>query len=80
MGVQHSQFLIAEDVEQLLHQSIAGQGLVTDDAGEVTFSLQHFPPWSVQQRITQAVDSCRGSFEGHRHTLLSSAGDPVAGN
>lgn len=33
------QLLIIEDVEQLLHQSIAGQGLVADNAGEVTLAL-----------------------------------------
>lgn len=58
MGVHHSQLLIIKDAEQLLHQSIAGQGLVADNAGEVTLALQQFLPWSVQQRITQAIDSC----------------------
>lgn len=38
-SVGHSQLLIIEDVEQLLHQSIAGQGLVADNAGEVTLAL-----------------------------------------
>lgn len=49
MGDHHSQFLIIEDIEQLLHQSIAGQGLVVDDAGKMALALQQFLPWSVQQ-------------------------------
>lgn len=64
--VHHSQFVIIEDIEQLLHQSITGQGLVVDDAGELTLALQQFPPWRVQQRITQSVDSCWVEHEkGH---------------
>ncbi len=58
MAVYYSQLLIIEDAEQLLYQSIAGERLVVDNAGEVTLALQHFPPRCVQQRITQAVDSC----------------------
>lgn len=34
-----SQLLIIEDRQQLLHQPIAGQRPVIDDAGEVAFSL-----------------------------------------
>lgn len=47
--IYHSQFLIIEDVEQLLHQSISRQGLVTDDAGELALALHQFLPWCVQQ-------------------------------
>ncbi len=68
VGVHHSQFLIIEDAEQLLHQSIAGQGLVVDHACEVTLALQQFLPWRVQQWITQAIDSCWGEHEKYRHT------------
>lgn len=53
-----SQLLIIEDRQQLLHQPIAGQRPVIDDAGEVAFSLQQFPPRRVQQGVTQTVDSC----------------------
>lgn len=58
MCVLHAQCLVIENVEQLLHQSITGQGLVVHNAGEVTLALQQLLPRGVQQRITQAVDSC----------------------
>lgn len=63
MSVHDSQFLIIEDAEQLLHQSITGQGLVIDNTSEVMLALQQFLPWSVQQRITQAIDPCLRAHE-----------------
>lgn len=55
---QHSHILIAENIEQLLHQAVGGQRLVVHNVGEVTPALLQFPPRSVQQGVTQAIDSC----------------------
>lgn len=52
------QLLIIKDTEQLLHQPVARERLVADDAGEVLLAFQQFLPWSIQQRVAQAVDSC----------------------
>lgn len=72
--MNHSQLFIIEDTEQLLDQSVTWQGLVVDNAGEVTLALQQFLPGSVQQWITHAIDSCWGAHAGCRqiHTLVRS--------
>lgn len=55
--VGNSQLLVVEDVEQVLDQTVTGQGLV-HYTGEQSLPMLQLPPRGLQQGVTQTIDSC----------------------
>lgn len=62
----HSQLLVVEELDELLHQAVAGQALV-DHTGEVALALLQLVPRSLKEGVTQPIDSC-WSRERDTHT------------